>query len=230
MTISLMTQFRTKKILAVHAKTHGKQKRIKCPECPQTFVANYRWRVVLKNHVARIHANESNKFNCGSCPKTFSTRPHLRVHEISHDENRPTFPCSYCGKVLLAQRNLKVHVKKMHSGINPTMTCEYCDRKFWNNALVQQHIREQHLRMKVFECDQCPAKYVRSDCLQTHKQIHENESGIACTVCGIQFRNGTQLRKHIRKVHRSSTTQEVECTGCRVDKMKVIINEIVTML
>lgn len=57
---------------------------------------------------------EASKHKCPQCSKSFTRATALRVHQRSHDDNRP-FECSTCGKFFAREYDCQRH-KKLHSG------------------------------------------------------------------------------------------------------------------
>ena len=55
-------------------------------------------------------------------------------------EDNGTFPCSICGKIFDALKNLQVH-EKSHKEEIGSFSCEHCDFKTYKETLVRAHIR-----------------------------------------------------------------------------------------
>lgn len=55
------------------------------------------------------------QFSCDVCAKTFSQKGNLKVHMTVHEENRPQWTCSYCGRAYGFKSNYTKHVKTVHA-------------------------------------------------------------------------------------------------------------------
>ena len=98
-----------------------------CGQCGQTF----KWSHSLRRH-QRTHQKDY-KFTCAHCPKTFSRKDHLAVHEKLHDsENTEAYPCPECGVRFKNKKTLTGHVKT-HSTDKPHK-CDSCDSAFTRKA------------------------------------------------------------------------------------------------
>ncbi|KAF1767731.1 hypothetical protein GCK72_007690 [Caenorhabditis remanei] len=51
-------------------------------------------------------------FECGTCGQTFKQKPHLRSHELTHQDNM--FRCSICGIFVKHKAGIRQHLRKQH--------------------------------------------------------------------------------------------------------------------
>ena len=99
------------------------------------------------------------------------------------------YPCSYCGKILYSSQYVKKH-EATHTGQKfKAVTCKYCfktveyTKVFWNfhdNSVLQ------------FEQFQ----------LKNHELIHTGEKPFACSDCSYRCIQRSNLRIHMRAVHK----------------------------
>lgn len=65
-----------------HLRTHSQEHPYTCPFCPQSFTQSGD----RKRHVQRVHYNESDRYECIHCHRTFSRKYHLKRHMLTHDD------------------------------------------------------------------------------------------------------------------------------------------------
>lgn len=63
-----------------------------------------------------------------------------------------------------------------------------------------------------FQCDVCNRSFSRSNCLNEHKNIHQNIKPFNCIECGKSFRQSSNYYRH-RQLH--TQTSQFECTICK---------------
>ncbi len=99
-------EFKSKKTLAGHLKTHSSERRAhRCPQCPSEFTR----RASLNRHVRAAHAGET--VLCPLCPARFSYKSTLEDHKrAAHGGGRRDFECHLCGVQFAVKAYLSKHV------------------------------------------------------------------------------------------------------------------------
>ncbi|KAI4877666.1 hypothetical protein NFI96_021341 [Prochilodus magdalenae] len=80
-----------------------------------------------------------------------------------------TFACSICGKVVLSEHRLRVHIKT-HAALRP-YTCSQCGKCFTRKATLNFH-QNIHRGVKPYSCNICPKSFADPSALRRHKSIH----------------------------------------------------------
>ena len=125
------------------------------------------------------------------------------------DEDKPknvteTYKCDKCPKSYLHKKNLKVHIRKVHSK-TPSYKCEKCRKTFSGERGLDIHIRGGcHTKVKehvTYKCDKCDKEYSHKHTLRHHiKSVHEGVT-YQCDQCHKDFTQKNHLKEHIRDFH-----------------------------
>lgn len=94
-----------------------------CPVCGKWFPQSRALRQHLQKHSGIKH-------KCGKCPKTFSTRELMKVHEQRHLRIRG-FPCEVCGSTFSSNYLSRKHFQLVHQRIK-AVSCKVCDKVLCN--------------------------------------------------------------------------------------------------
>uniref|UniRef100_A0A1B0G8E0 C2H2-type domain-containing protein n=1 Tax=Glossina morsitans morsitans TaxID=37546 RepID=A0A1B0G8E0_GLOMM len=127
---------------------------------------------ILRTHFRQEHPDQKCYVVCckHKLYDRFQLVEHIRLHI---DPN--TFKCEVCGKCATNSRNLKKHMREMHS-----------DDK----------------NERQFECNVCSKRFARKAILKAHMDIHATgNKDHLCKVCGKGFVLLSRLRIHERSVH-----------------------------
>ncbi|CAL8083691.1 unnamed protein product [Calicophoron daubneyi] len=113
-------------------KSHTKDREfINCSKC------NKRMRKgSLREHMDRH--NNSGKFTCTICPKTFSRYSALEKHIRTHTGERP-YKCQLCSNSYRQRVHLNEHMRS-HTGARPFI-CRLCGFSLASKSLLNRHLR-----------------------------------------------------------------------------------------
>lgn len=171
-----------------------------CKKCDIKFDR----RRTLLDHIRSVHEN----FNCTMCKRQFVTQKHLDEHIEHHKNEDPSdskFICSYCGKILSNQISLKLHINAMHKEIR--YECDLCEKSFSFKSALYKHRLNMHTRGRTHQCAQCAFKAHSKHGIRLHMNRHHNlnrtqtRSDTVCGECGMQFHNGSTLKRHAFFMH-----------------------------
>ena len=84
--------------------------------------------------------------------------------------------CFKCSNLFKTRRQLKKHIKEMHSVL---YDCKDCDSKFDEMWKLENHLKS-HQKIKDNKCNKCEKTFYTEWRLKKHKAMHENESVRKC--------------------------------------------------
>ncbi|KAL5275694.1 OVOL1 family protein [Megaselia abdita] len=105
---------------------------------------------------------ESSKFSCGICSKSFSLQRLLNRHMKCHSDIK-RYLCTFCGKGFNDTFDLKRHTRT-HTGVRP-YKCNFCEKSFTQRCSLESHCLKVHgqqhqyaykeRRAKMYVCEEC---------------------------------------------------------------------------
>lgn len=135
----------------------------------------------LRDHVPII---------CDLCGYAASFKHRLETHKaIQHGITDQTHPCPKCPKIASTLKQLKVHLKNVHSP--DMMTCPHpgC------NEILRRHCMDKHVQ-------------------RMHEDRTESDDRPPCPQCGKRFTNKYILQDHIDGVHMGKREYVCDWPGC----------------
>lgn len=107
-----------------------------CTDCSRKFVTISQYTA----HHRRVHLNVR-KFACNLCDKTFYARTTLDRHMMIHTGEKP-FACEVCGARFADAEYVAIHMR-LHTGERP-FACSHCDKRFMDQRNLKKHIKSIH--------------------------------------------------------------------------------------
>lgn len=186
---------------------------IKCNMCDKLFNSRVRLNSHMNSHIK--------PFKCKFCDEKYARRDYLKRHEynehreyvdedleVSFSEGQKTFSlvqCAFCPKVLRGKSQLQIHERR-HTGEKPYQ-CEQCNIRFTTVCNLRTH-QKKHSESVGFPCKECGKQLSTNTALKDHMTIHTGERPHTCNQCGISFKRSTNLWRHNKKYHNSSTSKD----------------------
>lgn len=156
------------------------------------------------------------QYECDVCRQTFKKKSILRWHLKEHMEveislsgeleiinraklvidNRITYKCEVCKKVMLSKRGFLRHIR-IHMGSRPC-TCTFCGKTYRIDQDLARHIKDVHQRLKRYSCDICNRAFANKSTKDDHRRIHTGERPYTCEICSKSFRTLNLIYVHNR--------------------------------
>lgn len=201
--------FQAEKMTKSRARLFKGEDVYKCNECK----LNYKTQQAYDKHMKNKHGENSTKFICSVCGRSFKEKQILKNHEKIHlpDEEKLKYPCKFCEKKFINSHCLKVHVARIHEKIS-YFFCEICGKGCTTKSDLLWHM-DKHTQERNYSCDLCGLKFKSTNSLRNHKRRHEAiELNKQCSVCKKEFRSTTALNNH-KLVH--SNERRYQCQYCQ---------------
>lgn len=124
-------------LLAHHRKHSSDTFEYDCNICH----AKFKTRNGLSIHIKFKHTKQPQQFICHECGKNFATSHILKIHEKVHlpDDEKYTFECQICKKMLTTATSLKLHISTVHEH-NKQFICELCNKGFSTKSNLRSHL------------------------------------------------------------------------------------------
>uniref|UniRef100_A0A8D0HFN9 Zinc finger and BTB domain-containing protein 41 n=1 Tax=Sphenodon punctatus TaxID=8508 RepID=A0A8D0HFN9_SPHPU len=184
------------------------KKFLQCPKCNKTFDRAGKY----ESHT-RVHTGEK-PFECDICQQRYSTKSNLTVHRKKHNKETE-FPkrehkCPYCNKLHASRKTLAKHVKRFHPenvqeflSIKKTksegLKCDICKKSFTRRPHLEEHMI-LHSQDKPFKCTYCE-EHFKSRFARLKHQEKFHLGPFPCDICGRQFNDTGNLKRHIECTH-----------------------------
>jgi hypothetical protein len=224
-------------VLTEHKQIHRPRPRVKaspiaCDQCGKS----YKQKATLNMHIREIHIdsklrekrlckakelrvrrNEKEKKDgrlhyCDQCDKSYSTRPCLISHRLTHtsskqspkqryerakqaDESKRT--CDVCSKVFCTVPKLKQHQQEVHTDTRDHK-CSVCQERFKSRQLLQLHAA---MHTGKLDCPLCDKTFKWKHSLDDHIRAHKGIRPYECDLCEASFIDNRALKTHTLKKH-----------------------------
>ena len=129
----------------------------------------------------------------------------LKAHMLTHQAEKPSFPCSYCPSVMARKSDLRYHIGKQHARQSEPLSCNKCDEDFPDKYSLRMH-GKTHKGQTIHSCTHCEFSANTSQQLEDHMNKHRGTRPFQCSECGLMFAARADLRAHVTRTHRNSLT------------------------
>ncbi|XP_066576673.1 zinc finger and BTB domain-containing protein 24-like [Amia ocellicauda] len=162
----------------------------------------------LVQHRKQCRAEKT--YQCDQCGKQLGSMEKLKDHVAYHSDARP-HRCQLCDKAYKVKNDLTQHVRAKHGEAwrgKPALVqlCEFCGQEV-------QHYKSHKVfcsGVKRFPCRFCVQTFYRLSELKRHTWTHTGELPYRCTICGKRCRHPSNLKKHIRSVHKEDVRVRID--------------------
>lgn len=132
------------------------------------------------NHHIEIHSQEL--IYCEVCNRQFSNKRCLRVHMVTHREDKP-YHCDQCPETFITKRCLEYHKRFHGEKLEKTYKCSQCFTSLCSEFSLKNHIQKKH--SLVATCEICKIEFPTRESLKDH--IKSSHDPFQCTVCSKSF-------------------------------------------
>ncbi|XP_048354685.1 zinc finger and BTB domain-containing protein 41 [Sphaerodactylus townsendi] len=187
---------------------NSSKKCLQCPKCDKTFDRAGKY----ESHT-RVHTGEK-PFECDVCHQRYSTKSNLTVHRKKHNNeiefHKKEHKCSYCNKLHATKKTLLKHVKRFHpenaqeffsikKKKSEGWKCDICSKSFTRRPHLEEHMI-LHTQNKPFKCSYCE-EHFKSRFARLKHQEKFHLGPFPCDICGRQFNDTGNLKRHIECTH-----------------------------
>lgn len=195
---------------------HEQVVKAECDICGMKFYNKSRIQTHIVSHIPAKYRNQMNQ--CDVCKQLFTTVYSLRTHiNHTHRDVPRSFIC-HCGATFKLGRNLRQHVKHIHTLALERQACKYCAKEF-SVSTVKKHEAMVHEKNFKYICDykDCDKRFYLKDRLARHvNTFHLKLKPFQCTFPGCTMAFGL---KDVLSVHYSLKHLKLRET-CPVDGCK----------
>ena len=144
-------------------------------------------------------------YPCDQCDATYPVRKSLSNHKRLKHGDVKQFNCEKCVYATTKKENLQQHIQSVHEQIKET--CGTCGKNFSKKSNLNKHMKKKHseqIKRKGRESLEKPSKRIKMDADGDERDDGEGNEKInefKCSICDKQFKEVTNLNKHIKNVH-----------------------------
>ena len=174
----------------------------KCAECDYVSQRRTRW----TEHMGRVHGfiterdlerQKKPEFPCDQCDKSFIFEKDLKRHmRIVH--TAVSYFCSTCQKTYKSKYVYDKHIATHEEGyVQPMFCCQLCPRSFTTKFMLAHHIKSEHLGIKkTYLCPTCGKSFSQIRSYRQHANVHAGIRPFVCETCGKSFTYEKSLKEH----------------------------------
>lgn len=119
------------------------------------------------------------------------------------------------------QSALNWHNKTVHSEEYQDSTCKICGKRLTTTCALRTHVEQVHMKIKPFQCDQCPIGFTSQKSLEKHLTekhgpdgpVNKWQKSAVCNQCGGKYKDQPALDNHIKRMH-ETVHKPIQCEKC----------------
>lgn len=161
------------------------------------------------------YVKTNNKFQCLKCSHEASRWECLRIHLLTHSDERNVV-CPICSKTFSAVSYVRKHVNRTHKmkisadkirEAQPTFGAPIIDhpvKPVETKSFVEG--KDYEKKNGRFQCLTCGRKML--DHIKEHLLTHSNDKDVFCPICEKSFIAVSYVRKHVNRAHKMRITAD----------------------
>ncbi|XP_021693802.1 transcription factor grauzone [Aedes aegypti] len=198
------SKFYRKALLIQHIFLHVDPTRFQCKICHKQLAQAES----LKRHMDKNHSPEASRtLKCSMCPKMFTHKRFLNIHERYHNRS---WHCEICDKRFICEAVLKQHHKSIHTK-ELKYVCHVCARTFHIYSSYRSHLltHDETVKKKPQKPrEQCQICNTWTLKLSRHMRLHAGTR--TCEICGEECKNHFTYQYHMK----NHQTGDFVCSVC----------------
>ncbi|XP_064475982.1 zinc finger protein 11-like isoform X2 [Ornithodoros turicata] len=140
---------------------------------------------------------------CLVCGKIQGSMAELRTHYANHTNAR-IFKCPKCPLALKTSFCFLTHFRAAHTTLSRVYKCNRCDFKTIYRTSIRSHQLKHSRIFQRERCEVCFGFFTKLSLLRHYYQ-HTDEKPHACQQCSSRFIVASQLKNHVKNVHKTRT-------------------------
>lgn len=152
------------------------------------------------------------KMVCDICGVNFETCAEVKSHYKSAHNTNGYLKC--CDRKFYSRLDIMGHIQ-YHTD---PLKCEICGKIFAEARTLKNHMDTHRPEKRIYHCDQCPKTFLKPYHLDTHHQVHEDESQMTqafiCEICAKVMKNKVNFDYHMKNKHRETPLPRIQCDIC----------------
>lgn len=134
-------KFSSKNSLKRHQMIHTGHPKFCCNICKKHFLHNF---ALIRHKEIHLKYKDRTYHICDICHNKFLNRSSLHEHkQIKHSNNTLRYSCSICNKSFTAQHYLQMHKHRVHFKVNH-YSCDRCGKTFSQKGCLARHKKRQN--------------------------------------------------------------------------------------
>lgn len=156
---------------------------------------------------SQVTQKPQKNYQCLECEKRFASQRDVKRHMKRIHSAERNHVCPTCGKSYTRSDELKSH-KRSHTGEKP-FQCAYCDYCSAQKVNLRHHIAQHH-GQKEYRCKSCGKEFARKIDYQRHVTIHNRVKPFQCELCDKSYARKDWLAAHVDKEHSNGHSTATE--------------------
>lgn len=149
----------------------------------------------------RVSARFVELTRCIACAQEFSDQVSYTRHICPTGTVNPYRQGTDQRSPCTTKTNPRIQVGRKNQPFQALYKCSRCDQLFSQLNILRRHEAIVHDHDRAHVCHICGAKFTKRSSLTSHERIHLNLKPYRCSHCAMEFRQRSNMRRHIKLIH-----------------------------